>query len=158
MPSLTKPLSIHNANMQFTQNSVNLTNLSASLGSTNASGNLSMCELSGSAPDVCAFGRQDERNRTGADHRQARVNKRPGEEESRSVVEPDSDRRRRAGTAQPSLLQLATGNGTIQVGTIPYEQTELTNVHSNVTLIAGSSPQSSDVADLRRAGERQRHG
>ncbi len=45
MPSLTKPINVHNANMQFTQNSVNLTNLSASLGSTNATGNLSIANL-----------------------------------------------------------------------------------------------------------------
>ncbi len=45
MPSLTQPLNVRNANMQFTQNSVNLTNLAASLGSTNASGNLSMANF-----------------------------------------------------------------------------------------------------------------
>ena len=38
---------------------------------------------------------------------------------------------------QPSFLQLATGTGTLAVGTIIYEQTVLTNVHSNVTLNHG---------------------
>ena len=55
MPSLTKPVNVHNANMQFTQNSVNLTNLSASLGSTNANGNLSIANFAGSAADVSRF-------------------------------------------------------------------------------------------------------
>ena len=45
MPSLTQPVNIRNVNMQFTQNSVNLTNLAASLGSTNASGSLSMANF-----------------------------------------------------------------------------------------------------------------
>ena len=45
MPSLTQPLHVRNANMQFTQNSVNLTNLAASLGSTNAGGNLSIANF-----------------------------------------------------------------------------------------------------------------
>ena len=37
----------------------------------------------------------------------------------------------------PSFLQLATGTGTLAVGTIIYEQTVLTNVHSNVNLNHG---------------------
>ncbi len=45
MPSLTQPLNVRNANLQFTQNSVNLTNLAASLGSTNASGNVSIANF-----------------------------------------------------------------------------------------------------------------
>ena len=45
LPSLTKPLNIRNATLGFTQNSVNLTNLAASLGSTNASGNLSIANF-----------------------------------------------------------------------------------------------------------------
>ena len=45
MPTLTQPLNVRNANLQFTQNSVNLTNLNASLGSTNVSGNLSVANF-----------------------------------------------------------------------------------------------------------------
>ena len=44
-PSLTQPVNVRNANLQFTQNSLNLTNLAASLGSTNASGNLSVANF-----------------------------------------------------------------------------------------------------------------
>ena len=53
MPSLTQPVNIRNANMQFTQNSVNLTNLAASLGSTNASWQSQRGKLPGSQADVC---------------------------------------------------------------------------------------------------------
>jgi len=42
-----------------------------------------------------------------------------------------------ASAAQPSLLQSATGAGSIAVGSILYQQTELTNVHANVQLNHG---------------------
>ena len=43
-----------------------------------------------------------------------------------------------AGTApQSSLLAATTGSGTIAVGSIVYDKTNLTNVHSNVTLNHG---------------------
>src|SRR5215472_3181418 len=41
-PTLTQPLNVRNANLQFTQNSINLTNINASLASTNVMGNLGM--------------------------------------------------------------------------------------------------------------------
>ena len=44
-PSLTQPVNVRNANLQFTQNSVNLTNITASVGSTNATGNLSVANF-----------------------------------------------------------------------------------------------------------------
>ena len=137
MPSLTKPLSIHNANMQFTQNSVNLTNLSATLGSTNASGNLSMSNFQ--APHLTFALSADKINVTeleqitGGSSQPAAPAKKKADA-SWSLI-PTADAAPAA--QQPGLLQLATGNGTIQVGTITYEQTVLTNVHSNVTLNRG---------------------
>ena len=44
-PSLTQPVNVKTANLQFTQNSVNLTNFAASLGSTNANGNVSIANF-----------------------------------------------------------------------------------------------------------------
>src|SRR5271169_4295856 len=44
-PTLTQPVNIRNVNLQFTQNSLNLTNLNAAIGSTNASGNLSVANF-----------------------------------------------------------------------------------------------------------------
>jgi uncharacterized protein involved in outer membrane biogenesis len=137
MPSLTKPLGIHNANMQFTQNSVNLTNLAASLGSTNASGNLSMSNFQ--APHLTFALSADKMNVTeleqitGGSSQPAAPAKKKADA-SWSLI-PTADAAPAA--QQPGLLQLATGNGTIQVGTITYEQTVLSNVHSNVTLNRG---------------------
>src|SRR5215831_1359014 len=44
-PSLTQPLHIRNVNLQFTKNSLNLSNINASLASTNASGTLSVANF-----------------------------------------------------------------------------------------------------------------
>src|SRR5208283_2187785 len=44
-PELTQPVNIHTVNMQFTQNSVNLSNLNASLGSSTATGGLGMANF-----------------------------------------------------------------------------------------------------------------
>src|SRR5271169_6708683 len=44
-PSLTQPVNVRNVNLQFTQNSINLTNINASVGSTNTSGNVSMANF-----------------------------------------------------------------------------------------------------------------
>ena len=41
-PSLTKPLKVRNANIKFSQNSMTLENVAASLDQMNASGNLSI--------------------------------------------------------------------------------------------------------------------
>ena len=69
-------------------------------------------------------------------------------------MEPGADRQRSAAPApQPSLLDTATGTGTIAVGSLIYDQTELTNVHPNVNAQSWSNPvESADCADLRRPG------
>ncbi len=136
MPSLTKPLNIRSVNMQFTQNAVNLTNLAASLGSTNASGNLSIANFQ--APHLTFALSADKLNVaeleqvTGSSSQPAPAKKRA--DASWSLI-PTAEAAPPA--AQPSILQKATGNGTISVGTITYEQTVLTNVRSNVTLNRG---------------------
>ena len=136
MPSLTKPLQVRNANMQFTQNSVNLTNLAASLGSTNASGNLSIANFQ--APRLTFALTADKINAaeleqiTGGSEQKAPAKKKA--DASWSLV-PSANAAPAA--SQPSLLQTATGSGTIAVGSILYQQTELTNVHANVQLNHG---------------------
>ena len=136
MPSLTKPINVRSANMQFTQNSVNLTNLSASLGSTNATGNLSVANLQ--APRLTFALSADKLNVTEleqiAEGSNQKALPRKKAEASWSLI-PTADAAPAA--AQPSFLELATGSGTLAVGTIIYEQTVLTNVHSNVNLNHG---------------------
>ena len=137
MPSLTQPLNVRNANLQFTQNSVNLTNLAATLGSTNTSGSLSVANFQ--APRLTFALSADKLNVTelekitGGGSNPPPAKKRA--EASWSLI-PAADAAPPPGT-QPGLLPNATGSGTISVGTILYEQMELTNVHSNVTLNHG---------------------
>jgi uncharacterized protein involved in outer membrane biogenesis len=127
---------VHNANMQFTQNSVNLTNLNASLGSTTATGNLSIANFQ--APRLTFALSADKINVTELEQITAGQPKAPAKkkaEASWSLI-PTADAAP-APAAQPSFLESATGTGTIAVGTLTYEQTVLTNVHSNVTLNHG---------------------
>jgi AsmA protein len=132
MPTLTQPLNVHNANLQFTQNSVNLTNLNASLGSTNASGNLSVANFQ--APRLGFALTLDKLNVT---ELQKIVVSKPAPAKkagaSWSLV-PTADA---APAPQPSFLDTATGTGTIAVGSLVYDRTELTNVKSNVNLNHG---------------------
>lgn len=136
MPSLTQPLHVRSCNMQFTQNSVNLTNLAASLGSTNASGSLSIANFQ--APRLTFALSADKINVAELE----KITAGPGgaapakkkAEASWSLL-PTADAS--PAPAQPSLLESATGNGSIAVGSILYEQTELSNVHSNVQLNHG---------------------
>ena len=136
MPSLTEPVNIRNANMQFTQNSVNLTNLAASLGSTNASGSLSMANFQ--APRLTFSLSADKLNVAELQKITGSPAPAPAKkkaEASWSLV-PTADASA-APASQPGLLANATGTGSIAVGTILYQQMELTNVHSNVTLNHG---------------------
>ncbi len=136
-PSLTQALNIRNANLQFTQNSMNITNLAASLGSTNASGSLGVTNFQ--APHLTFALNADKLNVTeleqitGGSSTPQKAPAKKRADASWSLV-PIADA---APAAQPGFLQTATGNGTIAVGTITYEQSVLTNVHSNVSLNRG---------------------
>ena len=136
MPSLTQPLRVRNANMQFTQNAVNLTNLAASLGSTNASGTLGIANFQ--APRLTFALSADKVNVSelqqivGGSEQKAPVRKKA--DASWSLI-PSADAS--PAPAQPSPLQAATGTGSIAVGSVLYDQTELTNVRANVQLNHG---------------------
>ncbi len=136
MPSLTQPVNIRNVNMQFTQNSVNLTNLAASLGSTNASGNLSVANFQ--APRLTFALTADKLNVDELQKITGSSTPAPAKKKAEATwsLVPAADAAP-APAAQPGLLANATGTGTIAVGTILYQQIQLTNVHSNVTLNHG---------------------
>jgi uncharacterized protein involved in outer membrane biogenesis len=134
--SLTQPLNIHSANLQFTQNSVNITNLGVSLGSTNANGDLSVANFQ--APHLTFALNADKLNVTELEQITAGTTPQKTAPKKRADVSwslvSNADA---APAAQPGVLQTATGNGTVAIGTIIYEQTVLTNVHSNVSLNRG---------------------
>ena len=133
MPTLTQPLNVRTANLQFTQNSVNLTNLNASLGSTNASGNLSIANFQ--APRLTFALAADKLNITELQKMMVPAKPVPAKKASSSwSLVPTADA---APAPQPSFLDTATGTGTIAVGSLVYDRTELTNVKSNVNLNHG---------------------
>ncbi len=130
----TKPLQIRTANIQFAQNSMNLTNLNASLGSTNANGNMSVTNFQ--TPHITFALNADKVNVTELEQITGGSSPQPAKKRASSdwSLLPKAEA---APAAQPGLLQNATGNGTLAVGTISYQQTVLTNVHSNVALNHG---------------------
>jgi len=138
MPQLTQPLNIKNVNLQFTQNTVNLANLGASLGSTNASGNVSVTNFR--APRL-TFALNADKINVGelqkilaAPPPAQKTPEKKKAEASWSLV-PVAEGASAA--AAPSLLDTVTGTGTLAVGSIVYDKTDLTNVRSNVTLNHG---------------------
>ena len=132
-PSLTQPVNVKSATVQFTQNSANLTNFVASLGSTNANGNVSIANFD--APNLRFALNIDKVNM--AELQKITGGSQPAKkaDASWSLVP-----RANAGPApapKPGFLETATGSGTVAVGTIIYDKTTLTNVHSNVNLNHG---------------------
>lgn len=136
-PRLSQPLDIKNVNMQFTQNSVNLTNLAASLGSTNASGNLGVANFQ--APKL-TFALSADKINVGELQRIVATpppaQKTPEKKKAQASwsLVPAADA---APAPATSLLDTVTGSGTLAAGSIIYDKTDLTNVHSNVTLNRG---------------------
>jgi len=132
IPSLTQPINVRNANLQFTQNSLNMTNLAASVGSTNASGNLSVANFQ--APRLTFALAADKLNI--AELQKLVVNKpAPAKKAEASwTLVPSAYA---APAPQPSFLDTSTGSGTITVGSLVYDRTTLSNVHSNVNLNHG---------------------
>src|ERR1039457_2695477 len=132
-PTLTQPVNIKNANLQFTQNSVNLTNLVASVGSTNASGNLSVANFQ--APRLTFALAADKLNITELQKLMAPSKPAPAKKADASwSLVPTAEA---APAPQPSFLDSATGTGTITVGSLGFDRTVLTNLHSNVNLNHG---------------------
>lgn len=133
MSSLTQPLNIRNASLQFTQNSVNLANLNAALGSTNATGSMNIANLH--APHVTfalAADKLDvvELQNLTASGKTGSVKKADASWSLLPTVHA-------AAAQSGGFLNSATGTGTITVGRLLYQRTNLTNVHSSVNLNHG---------------------
>ena len=132
-PSLTQPVTVRNVNLQFTQNSVNLTNINAAVGSTNATGNLSMANFQ--APRLTFALAADKINVLELQKLMPPSKPAPAKRASSSwSLVPAAEA---APAPQPSFLDTATGTGTISVGSLIYDRTTLTNVHSGVNLNHG---------------------
>ena len=133
--SLTQPFNMKSANLQFTKNSVNVYNFAASLGSTNASGNVSITNFETPvlqfALNIDKINVAELQKITGGG--QGAPAKKTAENWS---LLPRAEAAS-APAPKPGFLESATGGGAVSVGTIIYDRTDLTNVHSNVTLNHG---------------------
>ncbi len=132
-PELTQPVNVKNATLQFTQNSANLTNFVASLGSTNANGNISMANFD--APNLRFNLNIDKINV--AELQKITAGAAPAKKTSSNWSLIPTANAGPAPAPKPSFLESATGSGTVAVGTVIYDKTDLTNVHSNVNLNHG---------------------
>lgn len=149
-PALTKPLNVRNANIKFSQNSMTLDNVQASLGQSNATGNLSVRNFA--APQVQFALGIDKLDLAEMQN----VIATPGQPVKRASFELIPRAYAQKATTEPSLLTKTVGNGTINVGVLTYDQLVLNNVKSNVTLDRGIirlAPLTSTVYGGQQSGD-----
>lgn len=153
MPSLTKPVQIRNSDIQFSQNSVSLQNVAATVGQTNANGTLTLKNFA--APQVQFALNADKVNV--AEMQQlfnAAPAKRAAADHDFWRLVPQAEAQQAAKT-EPSLLDKMTGGGTVAIGTIQYDDLLLSNTHANVTLDHGvikMNPVTADVYNGKETG------
>lgn len=156
MPSLTKPLQIRNSDINFSQNSVVLQNVAATLGQTNASGTLTLKNFD--APQVQFTLSADKVN---VAELQQTFNATPAAPAKRAAqsyfwrIVPQVEAQAAPAKAEPSLLTRMTGGGTVAIGAIQYDDLLLNNAHSNVTLDHGlikMNPVTADVYGGKESG------
>lgn len=157
MPSLTKPVQIHNSDIQFKQNAVSLQNVAASVGQTNANGNLTLKNFA--APEVQFALNADKVN---VAELQQLINATPAQPAKRAALEknfwrlvPQAEAQQPTANAEPSLLTKMTGGGTVTVGAIQYDNLLLNNTHATVTLDHGlikMNPVTADVYGGKETG------
>jgi len=156
LPSLTKPVQIKNADIAFSQNSANLKNLAASVGSTNATGQLTLKDFA--APQV-QFGLNADKIDVVELQSLTTTPAAPAKKaDSHSFwqITPRADAQVRPNAAaEPSFVTKMTGTGTVAIGTITYNDLILNNAHSNVTLDHGLiklNPLTADVYNGKEVG------
>ena len=148
MPSLTQPLNVRSADLKFTQNSMAVDKLVASLGQSTATGNLTMRDFA--APQV-QFDIMSPKIDVVQLQQITAARPAPQKRAAWSVL----PRAYAGAPPQPSLLTRMTGTGTLMVGTILYDQLVLNNVRSNVKLNRGLitlSPLTSQVYGGQETG------
>ena len=131
-PSVTEPLKVQNANINFSQNTMQLQNLAASIGSTNASGSLTLRDFVN--PQV-QFALKADKILV------AELEKIFGASPAQKAelrdfwnIVPTANA---APAAQTGMLGKMSGAGTINVGNLTYQNLVLTNVNSKVNIDRG---------------------
>ena len=149
-PSLTKPLGVKNADIKFSQNSMTLENVAASLDQMNAGGNLSIRNFA--SPQIQFALSIDKLDLAALQQIIATPATPVKRAESRLVPAAYAEKT----PSDPGLIAKAVGNGNITVGLLKYDQLVLTDVKSNVTLDRGIirlAPITSGVYSGQQTGE-----
>lgn len=152
MPSLTQPVHVRNADLGFSQNSANVRNLAASVGQTNAAGNLTLKNFA--APQVQFALNADKVNIAELQQLMA-PQQTPAKKAASAGFWQLVPRAEAQTTPPPSIITKMTGGGTISVGSIQYNDLLLNNVRSNVALNRGvikMNPLTADVYGGKEAG------
>src|SRR5581483_1423615 len=135
LPSLTKPVEVKTAALRFQQDTANLDNLNASLGSTNVRGSAAVRNFS--APNVSFNLAADKVNLTEIEQLSAK----------QPTTQPEPKGGKKPAAAQPAPgkpagssaegLEKIKGSGTLAAGTLTANNLVLTNVKTTVNLDNG---------------------
>ncbi|PSH03427.1 MAG: hypothetical protein CXZ00_12365 [Acidobacteria bacterium] len=143
-PTLKVPINVRNANLSFSKNGAQIENLAASLGQTDASGKVTVHNFA--APDLQFLLTANKVNVTELQQISGSVSSQPRQKTAGLTIIPSAFAAEppNAGSNQMSpMLSKMTGGGTVQIGTVQYDQLTLTNAHANITLnhgLIGISP------------------
>jgi AsmA protein len=154
LPSLTKPIQIKNSDIAFSQNSANLKNIAASVGQTNATGQLTLKNFA--APQVQFALNADKVDVTELQSLTA-TPAAPAKRADNSgfwQLMPQAEAQTRA-NAEPGIVTRMAGSGTVAIGTITYNDLVLNNTHANVNLDHGViklNPITADVYNGKETG------
>jgi len=147
LASLTQPLQIRNSDIRFSQNTATLENVTAAIGQTTASGALTVRDFG--APHVQFALNADKVNVRELQQifaaTPAPATPKAGKTSFWQIV-PQAYAQ--GNPAEPNLLSKMTGNGTISIGTIQYDNLLMTNAKTNVTLDHGLITMNPVTADL----------
>jgi uncharacterized protein involved in outer membrane biogenesis len=146
-PNFTQPLMVRNANLNFNSNSAVISNLAASLGSTNASGNVTIRDFA--APNLQFTLNAD---KIDVSQLQRITSGQPQNQTSPAGAKtaavsfwdfiPRADAQTRPAThsasaARSNLISKISGTGTITANSLQYDQLLITNLKSNVKIGRG---------------------
>jgi uncharacterized protein involved in outer membrane biogenesis len=136
-PNLRQPVKVQNANLNFSSNSAQIQNLSASIGQTDARGSMTLRNFA--APNVQFALTANKVNVTELQQLTGSASPQNKQQKtaSFSLVPSAWAQTAAAAPSPPAILQKMTGGGTLSVGTIQYDQLTVTNVRTNVSLNRG---------------------
>lgn len=150
LPSLTKPVQVRNADLGFSQNSATLTNLAATVGQTNANGNVTLKNFA--QPQVQFTLNADKVDVEELRQLFAATPAAPAKKASRQdfwrLVPQAGAQTPTQPVSQPSMITRMTGSGVVSVGAVKSQDLLLNNVHTNVTLNHGLVTLNPLTADL----------